>query len=140
MNRRQRKELDLIIEDSRKMLDMCMKRFFESELECSPRAYPEPCNPKIDKAYEFLLNQNIDQYAEKDKAWFEKTEWRFAINEPFAKGRSKKADLFDCCRANNYLTLDEIHKAAVTLWPEKYSFIPEDKIKNEVPNLCDSNK
>ena len=130
MNRRQRKELDLIIEDSRKMLDMCMKILLEEQA-------PKPCNPKIDKVFEYLLKQNIEIYAEKDKAWFDSDKLLF---NP-ARLHSRKDDLFDCCRANNYLTLDEIHKAAVSLWPEKYSFIIEtNEIKNEVPCLAGSSK
>lgn len=129
MNRRQRKELDQIILEAKRGLNICMKILLEEQA-------PKPCNPKIDKVFEYLLKQNIEIYAEKDPAWFNSDKLLF---NP-ARLHSRKADLFDCCRANNYLTLDEIHKAAVSLWPEKYSFIPEDKIKNEVPNLCDSNK
>ena len=114
MNRRQRKELDQIILEAKRGLNICMKMLLEEQAKHS-----EPCNPKIDKVYEYLLKQNIDKYAEKDKAWF---------------GQKEKDSLFDCCCANNYLTIDEVHKAAVSLWPEKYSFTPEPAIKNEVPN------
>ncbi len=125
MNRRQRKELDQIILEAKRGLNICMKMLLEEQAKPS-----EPCNPKIDKVYEYLLKQNIDNYAEKDPTWFNSGKLLF---NP-ARLHSRKDDLFECCRANNYLTIDEIHKAAVTLWPEKYSFTPEPAIKNEVPN------